>query len=409
MEKDIHEYEKRLSSLIRHINESAIGEANKKLLLDFDRAMLLLEGLGKPRRIKLLENMFILARRYFKGDLRKVTTDDIKDCIRDIETKAKSPWTTAGFKVTIKKFYRWLEYGDREAMTKESPDSVSWIKIHVKKKDQHRIQASDILTEDEAHRIIAAADNPRDTAFVAMLYELGARISEIGNLCVGDVTRDQYSYLVDLTGKTGHRTPRIVMSDPYLTEWIDRHPMNTNPSAPLWVCPDRKGGYKKMMYAALRAVVLRIRKKAGIARRLYPHLFRHSRVTHLLMNRQLNEAQAKVYFGWSPDSTMLSEYSHLVSKDVNDTILQIHGVKVVDKPERKDAKICPRCKRINAMEARFCILCSSILDAEEAFRQDQEKGRTDQLLNLILSDERIQQIVVAKLSSLDNAKLKELS
>ena len=44
------------------------------------------------------------------------------------------------------------------------------------------------------------------------LYELGARIGELGNLKVGDVSQDQYGFVMDLSGKTGHRTPRIILS-----------------------------------------------------------------------------------------------------------------------------------------------------------------------------------------------------
>ena len=61
------------------------------------------------------------------------------------------------------------------------------------------------------------AVQPRDKAFISMLYELGARIGEIGNLRVKDVVKDKYSFIVNLRGKTGQRTPRIVISDPHVT------------------------------------------------------------------------------------------------------------------------------------------------------------------------------------------------
>lgn len=409
MQSDIHQYDRRLSLLLDRIKNSNLTDDNKKLLFDFDSAMLLLENLGKPRRIKLLGTMFILATTFLHKDLRKADVEDIKECIRDIESRSYSPWTIADYKIVLRKFFKWLTYGDMTAQTKELPPMLSWIKVHVKKKDQPRVQASDILTEEEAHRLIAAANVSRDRAFIAMLYELGARIGEIGNLTIGQVSRDKYSYLIDLSGKTGHRTPRIVMADPYLTEWIDHHPANNEPTAPLWVSPDHKGGHKKMLYGALRALVLRLKQKAGIKKRLYPHLFRHSRVTHLLSKRFLNEAQAKVYFGWTPDSKMLSEYAHLVSQDVNETILEIHGIKPEKETHRQTTKTCPRCARVNAQEARFCIHCSSLLDPQAAFRQDQERDQQDQALNIILKDEQVQELIMRKLLNLDAATLKRLA
>ena len=406
--RDIHNYDRTMTRLIQHIESSDVSDDTKQLLLDFDRAMLLLEQLGKPRRIKLQSTLFLLAREYFHGDLRRVTEDQIKNCIRDLEGKRLSPWTVASYRVAIKKFYTWLAYGDRMAEMDEAPTIVKWIKVRVKKKDQPRIQARDILTEEEAFKLIAVADHPRDRAFISMIYELGARVGEMGGLNVGDVTRDRYSFIVDLNGKTGHRTPRIVLSDPYLSEWLSHHPQKDDPAAPLWVCPDGKAGYERMQYAALRALVQRLRKKAGIIKRLYPHLFRHSRVTHLLMKHQLNEAQAKVYFGWTPDSKMLGEYAHLMSRDVNDTILQIHGIKPLEESAKADVKTCPRCQRINGREARFCIHCSSILDPGVAFRKDQEQDKTDRILNLIMADEEIQALILKKFSRTDVATLKEL-
>jgi integrase len=87
----------------------------------------------------------------------------------------------------------------------------------------------------EINSLIDASEHLRDRAFISMLYELGARIGEIGGLSVKEVTKDRYGYLVDLEGKTGHRTPRIVMSDAYLTHWLNSHPHKHKPDAPLWV------------------------------------------------------------------------------------------------------------------------------------------------------------------------------
>ncbi len=408
MANDIHAYDHQLEMLVSRIKTSELSEENKKLLLDYDRSMLLVEGLGKPRRLRLLSLIFLTTTTYFRKELRTVTVDDIKDCLRAIEDRKVSPWTVSLYKVSIKKFFRWLTYGDMVSQTTEVPPLVSWIKIHVKKKNQPRVQASAILTEDEVHRLIAAAQLPRDRAFVSMLYELGARIGEIGGLRIGDISRDDYTFLIDISGKTGHRTPRIVMSDPYLAEWLNHHPLKNDPSAPLWPCVDRRGGFKPMDYGAFHALVLRLKQKADITKRLYPHLFRHTRVTHVLAKRLMNEAQAKVYFGWTPDSKMLSDYAHLVSQDVNEAILEMHGIKMAKNSEKEIARTCPRCHRINTPEAKFCVQCSFILDPTVAFQQGLQRSRTDQLLTTLLEDKRIQQLVLEKLMELDRAKLQEL-
>ena len=125
------------------------------------------------------------------------------------------------------------------------------------------VMASDILNEEEVEKLIKSAEHPRDKAFISMLYELGARIGEIGNLRIKDITRDEYSYLVDLNGKTGRRTPRIVMSDPYITTWLNQHPLKNDPEAPVWTAIGNRKA-EKLDYRALSNIIRRIKDKTGI-------------------------------------------------------------------------------------------------------------------------------------------------
>ena len=110
-------------------------------------------------------------------------------------------------------------------------------------------------------------------------------------------------------------------------------------------------------------------------------MFRHTRVTHLLINKQINESQAKVYFGWVPSSNMLSEYSHLVSRDVNEMMLEMHGIKKSD-GEKQEPKVkqCPRCKDINPKDHLFCKKCGSVLDVKTAMALDTKRQGYDSMV-----------------------------
>jgi integrase len=385
----------------RKIQTVEMSERNRELILAFDRMCFLKEALSKPRLIRIMQALSIIARRYAFGDFDQLDKKAVEEMVLRIETNDDySIWTKQSYKSIIKKFYKWLVQGDAYSNMHHYPDLVSWINTNVKKKDKPKVKASDLLTEPEIKRLMSVADHPRDKAFISMIYELGARIGEIGGLRIQDVTKDQYSYIVDLSGKTGHRTPRIVIADPDITAWLNIHPMAEKPYAPLWLPLGDSDG-KFMEYGAFRQVIQRLKKRAGVKKRLYHHLFRHTRVTHLLMNKEINEAQAKVYFGWVPESKMLSEYAHLMSSDVNNAILRIHGIKThnTDQP-MLTPKQCRRCQTINSVNARFCYKCSAILDMGTAIGLDEEHRRGNEVLAELMKDSEVRHFLAKKIHDL---------
>ncbi|MBI4448855.1 tyrosine-type recombinase/integrase [Candidatus Woesearchaeota archaeon] len=397
-QKDIHDYQLRYERAKQHVSEAGISPANKTLILEFEKACTL-EKLSLPRRIKLMGSLVILARDYLKKDFGKTTKEDLKNTVLKIEARDDfSVWTKHSYKSILKKFYRWRAFGDSYKTMVEQPDIIAWLRTNVSGKEKPRVKASEILTEKEIEKLIEVAEHPRDRAFISTLYELGARIGELGNLSIKDISRDKHSFILDLSGKTGHRTPRIVISDPYLAAWLNMHPLRNDPNAPLWVMLGERNKNEKMKYGAFRALVLRLKGKAKIRKRVYPHLFRHTRVTHLLINKQINETQAKVYFGWTPSSKMLSEYSHLISKDVNDTMLELHGIKTAE-TERQDPKIkqCPRCQDLNPKDHLFCKKCGGVLEVKTAMELDEKRGGFDGVLSELTEDEGFQKALVGAL------------
>ncbi len=403
---DIYNHNRRLERTKRRLEKASISQRSKDLIRQFDRACFI-EGLGKPRRIKLIGSLVILAADYVKKDMDAATKEDLKDVVMRIDGKEDySPWTRHGYKVIIKKFYKWLEYGDEYNSKLESPPIISWLRCGMKKKDQPRVKASDLLTEEEVRKLIDTAEHPRDKAFISMLYELGARIGELGGLLIKELTRDKHGYIVDLEGKTGHRTPRIVNSDPYITTWLNAHPFRDNRDAPLWVLMGNRDKGSRMQYGAFRALVKRLAENARIKKRVYHHLFRHTRVTHLLINRQINEAQAKVYFGWVTDSSMLSEYSHLMSSDVNDAILAMHGIKTGEEKESPlKARQCPRCQRVNAGTARFCQECGHPLDVKTALELDEGRSKGDDIITRLMKIPELRQALAKHAAAMDDTGL----
>jgi len=205
----------------------------------------------------------------------------------------------------------------------EEPSIVKWINTSLK--DKNRKLPEEMVTEDEVKLMIEVAANKRDKAIIALLWDIGARVGEIGNLLIKHLKFDDLSAVVSLDGKTGPRRVRAVWSVDYLKDWLEDHPGQNDPEAPLWFNFAKKGKVlEPMRYDAIRMRLNKISEKAGISKKIHPHLFRHSRCTH--MANYLTEAQMNAYFGWVQGSDMPSIYVHLSGRDVDDAVLKANGI-----------------------------------------------------------------------------------
>jgi len=94
----------------------------------------------------------------------------------------------------------------------------------------------------------------------------------------------------------------------------------------------------------------------------------------------------------------LSEYSHLVSNDVNDAILELNNIKPKNNRETLKPKICPSCKKINIKDALFCQNCSKPLDFNTAVTFDRKKrSYEDALKNVLKNDGKVREIIMKAL------------
>jgi len=97
-------------------------------------------------------------------------------------------------------------------------------------------------------------------------------------------------------------------------------------------------------------------------RKLYPHLFRHTRLTELARGK-LNEAQIRKFAGWSADSTMAKIYFHLDDEDVINILT--NNVVEAPKPEPRKPKMCEICNTENNQINLFCWKCGNVFSEED--------------------------------------------
>ncbi len=138
---------------------------------------------------------------------------------------------------------------------------------------------------------------------------------------------------------------------------------------------------KHLQYGAIRMMLKRLFAHAGITKRIYPHLFRHSRATLLVATGVFTEAQAKAHFGWAPDSRMLGIYTHLIHDDANQALLAAHNLKTSTATQPLATPIiCFRCKAHNPPRAVYCVQCTGILDQRQAYKEHERNEQTAAVL-----------------------------
>jgi len=154
----------------------------------------------------------------------------------------------------------------------------------------------ELLTKVEIERMTEAARTPRNRAFVSVLYESGLRIGEMLSLKIKNVQLEEHGTILTVNGKNGIRRVRITSSFQKLANWMKIHPFREDPNSPLWISLRTRNRDKTLKGKTVNALLKDLAKKAGIEKRIYPHLFRHSRAVHL--SKYLTEAQMKELFGW---------------------------------------------------------------------------------------------------------------
>ena len=206
--------------------------------------------------------------RLLGKEIDKSTKEDIRLAVSKLNRLDNlSEWTKRSTKIVIRKLYCFLKGYDKKGVY---PDEVAWISMAMSLK--HKVLPEELLTEKDILEMIKHTEKVRDRAMIACLAETGCRIGEIGNMKIKNVLFEGHGARLTVSGKTGMRKVLIIKSVVYLKEWINNHPKNNDPEQFLWYNTKNKS---LLSYTMLVKIIKNAAKRAGIMKRIYPHLFRH--------------------------------------------------------------------------------------------------------------------------------------
>ena len=377
----IYDYDDRIKRTY-NLTKRDLSEENYDLIRKYDREMITL-GLGKAVRHKNLQILLNLGR-FLGKDWIDASKNDIEDIVIKInelyaDNNGKETYTSYDHKKILKIFFRWFKLGSRYQQEVGDPPETKNIRI---KKVKDKISREDLLTESDLTRLLyTCGDHLRDKAFIDCHLEAGTRPGEILNLQIKHVELDKIGAILKVDGKTGARTIRLIKSVPNLVSWLSNHPMKDNPEAPLWINQSSQKFGESLSYSSAYQMIKRRCKQAGLSKRVYPNLFRHTEATNTA--NFMTEAQMRARHGWTPYSKMPGRYVHLNNSDVEEAILTRYGLS--DKKEeskQKLPKLCSICDTHNSPDATRCIKCARPLDLKTALQlEEREKENHDSIKN----------------------------
>jgi len=117
--------------------------------------------------------------------------------------------------------------------------------------------------------MIDNCNNTRDKALASLLYDSDCRIGEILSLKISDIIYDEYGIILKVHGKTGNRSVRIIVdSIAYLRDYLKS---KDNKDEYLFASLKNDTMHKQLKYYNARKILLTLKKRSGIAKKIYPH------------------------------------------------------------------------------------------------------------------------------------------
>lgn len=216
----------------------------------------------------------------------------------------------------IHSFYRFLLYHNH---IETDPSEL----IDMPKKEMH---LPDVLSVEEINAMIAQIDlssneGHRNRAIIEMLYGSGLRVSELTDLKLSNMYREEGYMLIQGKGSKQRLVPISPEAEKWFRFWLeDRAHLDVKPEFADIAFLNHYG--RQLTRAMIFTIIKRLAAAAGIHKTVSPHTLRHSFATHLLQNGADLRIIQQLLGHESITTTEI--YTHVDIQDLRKAILQFH-------------------------------------------------------------------------------------
>jgi site-specific recombinase XerD len=374
--RDLYHRKEKLAYWINRAN-TQLQEPDKSDVLNFIQFMH-----DKERSILWIIRCItalLLMRRHLGKSFKDAHKDDIRSLFKWMDDKNYKASTHEKFR-RILKFYYKVVYGNNQ----HYPEAVSWFSVNLGKEKlgkETNMNMTEYLEEEEVQKLIETAPTLQKKAFLACMYESGARPEEFLRLTNLDIKVDSKGAVFMLRGKTGERRVRIISFVKLLQQWLELNPLRGQNQYPLWISTATNFKNQPLGLRGAQKIIEETLPKAGLTnkhRRLY--ILRHSRATHLA--NHLTEAQMCIFFGWQLGTKVVRRYIHLSGKDVDNTLIALNeGAGQIKTEEYKLKSIlCKRCSETISPGMNFCSRCALPVNLDNEYTREMELENENKIL-----------------------------
>lgn len=239
----------------------------------------------RGRAVKTVENYDHYLTRFFQQMNIKEVSDITDDSVREFRmwlnrqpgagTSSMKKRTQNYYLIALRAFLKYLRKRDIEGLSPE--------KIELAKAPERSL---DLISSAELERLLKAADGDderslRDKAIMELLFSTGLRVSELCSLDTDlDLSRDEFS----IRGK-GDKVRVVFLSEAAKDALRAYLKARKDMEEALFVSVPRQGKTPtRLTPRSIELLMKTYAAKAGITKKVTPHVLRHSFATDLLSN-----------------------------------------------------------------------------------------------------------------------------